>query len=417
MWHMRGRYAEGREWLASFLDLPSVTELTDARAWALNASSHLASRQGDTDKARQFAREALRVSEALDNQFCQATARMLLADVDKLSGDLVSARNRYESALEIATAMGNAAAAGILRTDLADTLLQERKLEAAESLANTSLDVFTREQHPWGRLVALDILGSIATVRGQYARARRLLEEALQLGLEMDDSHGVVRALTHLGENALAQAHLKRARSVFVRAISTIERSGDRRWLPICLESLARAISKHEPVTAVRLVGAAELARQRQQARLLPREMSEREVWLNRVRQTIGARAYDGAWQAGRTLSPEQSIHLALSLDSDSRSRQQFDLFQPRPLTAREQEIAALVASGLTNAQIGERLVIAEGTVHRHLAHIRAKLGAHSRREVAAWFNTASGSSIDRMQNTPQDTPLSEGVLVGRRLW
>jgi DNA-binding NarL/FixJ family response regulator len=55
-------------------------------------------------------------------------------------------------------------------------------------------------------------------------------------------------------------------------------------------------------------------------------------------------------------------------------------------LTAREREIARLVADGLTNRDIAERLVIADGTVEVHVKHILNKLGFRSRAQVAGWL-------------------------------
>jgi non-specific serine/threonine protein kinase len=55
-------------------------------------------------------------------------------------------------------------------------------------------------------------------------------------------------------------------------------------------------------------------------------------------------------------------------------------------LTAREREIAGLVADGLSNRDIAEKLVISEGTVEVHVKHILGKLGFSSRAQVAGWF-------------------------------
>jgi len=56
------------------------------------------------------------------------------------------------------------------------------------------------------------------------------------------------------------------------------------------------------------------------------------------------------------------------------------------PLSRREQEVAALVAEGLTNRAIADRLFISERTVDRHLEHIREKLGVSNRAQVAVWY-------------------------------
>jgi pimeloyl-ACP methyl ester carboxylesterase/DNA-binding CsgD family transcriptional regulator len=57
-------------------------------------------------------------------------------------------------------------------------------------------------------------------------------------------------------------------------------------------------------------------------------------------------------------------------------------------LTAREREVLVLVAQGLTDAQIADRLVLSAHTVHRHVANVRTKLGVPSRSAAAAWVLT-----------------------------
>jgi DNA-binding CsgD family transcriptional regulator len=54
-------------------------------------------------------------------------------------------------------------------------------------------------------------------------------------------------------------------------------------------------------------------------------------------------------------------------------------------LTAREREVAALIADGLTNGQVAERLFISPKTAAVHVSNILAKLGLSSRAEIAAW--------------------------------
>lgn len=55
-------------------------------------------------------------------------------------------------------------------------------------------------------------------------------------------------------------------------------------------------------------------------------------------------------------------------------------------LSHREHQVLTLVGEGLTNAEIAERLYLAESTVKSHLASVFTKFGVHSRKEAAAAF-------------------------------
>ena len=55
-------------------------------------------------------------------------------------------------------------------------------------------------------------------------------------------------------------------------------------------------------------------------------------------------------------------------------------------LTAREQEVAGLVAEGRSNREISEILVLSERTAERHVANIMNKLGCHTRTQIATWY-------------------------------
>lgn len=57
----------------------------------------------------------------------------------------------------------------------------------------------------------------------------------------------------------------------------------------------------------------------------------------------------------------------------------------PWPLTRREADVVGLVAAGLTNAEIAQRLSVAPRTVDAHVEHIRNKLGFRSRTQIGVW--------------------------------
>jgi DNA-binding CsgD family transcriptional regulator len=57
-------------------------------------------------------------------------------------------------------------------------------------------------------------------------------------------------------------------------------------------------------------------------------------------------------------------------------------------LSSREEQVAALVAEGLSNRQIATRLHLSERTAENHVAHILTKLGFDSRARIASWYAT-----------------------------
>jgi DNA-binding CsgD family transcriptional regulator/sugar lactone lactonase YvrE len=82
-------------------------------------------------------------------------------------------------------------------------------------------------------------------------------------------------------------------------------------------------------------------------------------------------------------------------------------------LSPREREVAKLVAEGLSNREIGERLFIAERTAEGHLEQIRNKLGFHSRAQVAAWAVSSgliSGTPVSVAPRLP--APVAAMVAV-----
>jgi DNA-binding NarL/FixJ family response regulator len=69
---------------------------------------------------------------------------------------------------------------------------------------------------------------------------------------------------------------------------------------------------------------------------------------------------------------------------------------QIRPLTSRQFEIAELIARGLSNEEIAQRLVLTPGTVGNHVGHILRRLSARNRAQVATWVTqVAAGNGGD----------------------
>jgi DNA-binding CsgD family transcriptional regulator len=135
---------------------------------------------------------------------------------------------------------------------------------------------------------------------------------------------------------------------------------------------------------AARLLGATDTALPRVGAGAMPFLAQS----LTRARQTataaLGSARFEAEFTSGKDLSRDVSIRLALGTPEPVATG-------PRsgdavPLGQREAQVAALVADGLTNKQIGARLFISERTVDSHVRSILTKLGFTSRAQIAAWL-------------------------------
>ncbi|KGN31739.1 hypothetical protein N802_03395 [Knoellia sinensis KCTC 19936] len=74
-------------------------------------------------------------------------------------------------------------------------------------------------------------------------------------------------------------------------------------------------------------------------------------------------------------------------------------------LTPRQADVCALVARGLSNAQVGLRLGITERTVRKHLEDVFARTGCTSRSAVAVWWHGADGVADAPLSAAPSGAP------------
>jgi DNA-binding CsgD family transcriptional regulator len=274
-------------------------------------------------------------------------------------------------------------------------------------------------------VVALASLAFVSHLQGQYDASRDLYEEGLAIVERLGDRSLGAYLLCRLGELAVDQGRYAEARVRFTAGLQIYRIMGARTRLAGVLEGFAvLAAADDQAARALRLAGAAAALRDAVMARPTPREAAWLGRGLERARQQVGDRASDRAWADGLAMSLEQAIDEALDehpgaarpVSSDrpaapvaaavpngaltpisgaSSLTELPDGTLVEPLTERQREVAALVARGLTNRQIGEALVITEGTANLHVKHILRKLGFATRAQIAAWA-TRHGFTVPR---------------------
>lgn len=225
--------------------------------------------------------------------------------------------------------------------------------ERAEAPGRKALDLARRLGAHWPQALALNVLGTVARVRGDHELARTRYQAALALDHLLEDRWPSALALFNLGiqafqlgadeqataflEQGLALSHLSGDRFVIAMAFDLLarvaHRRGDlRRAAVLCEESLAASQALgNRWITAICLEGRAEVDAQtgnpERAARLLGAEDALRgaarvEMWgtirmahgrtVEQVRAALGEKAFAAAFAAGGGLSSAKALALAL---------------------------------------------------------------------------------------------------------
>src|SRR5258706_5917526 len=161
---------------------------------------------------------------------------------------------------------------------------------------------------------ALNHLGHIAQVEGEYAQARRLHDESLALFDKIGSRHmGSIWAHHSLAETALARGDGAEAKVQFTKTLTLCRELDEGNGTAWCLAGLAGvAALAEEPERAAWLWGAAESLLQSHAGQEAPAARATHERLKASVREQLGQPAFDAAWAAGRAAPAELAIARAL---------------------------------------------------------------------------------------------------------
>ena len=166
----------------------------------------------------------------------------------------------------------------------------------------------------------------------------------------------------------------------WIEAVSTFRTHNFAVGLIYSLEGLSCVASaRGDDQRALRLAAAATRGLAERSLTTEPWIRAQVDEWVQLSRSRLGVRKSEDAWNQGWVMTIDQAVDYALS-NVEPQS-----LLHANPLSRREHEVVVLVAQGMTNRQIAERLFIAERSAEGHLERIRNKLGVRSRTEVATW--------------------------------
>jgi len=348
-WFIRGFFSEGRHWLDRALAMPAPAHWT--RVKALRVASWIATAQGDRDRAVALLADAQRLDETLPPSPERAYLPLIEGNMAMFAGDYKRALPLMERALAGFRELGG-------RSGEMWTLIV---LGQCRGLADTpasgypdltaALDLGTANNEVWWRSFALWALSMLRWRDGDIAGATAAAKDSLLVRRVVEDEqYTVALAVETLGWIAGSEGRDQRA--------ATLLGASERMWhaMHLSLASCVYAQDFHDETAAA-------------------------------VQSRLGAEAFAAATKRGSELSPAAAAAMALE------RKAKVQVPEPRPeaaagagLTKREREVAALIAQGMSNREIANRLVVAQRTAEGHVENILSKLGFTSRAQVAGWL-------------------------------
>jgi DNA-binding NarL/FixJ family response regulator len=167
-----------------------------------------------------------------------------------------------------------------------------------------------------------------------------------------------------------------------LEAMALAQAVGDRWSAAVLLDLLGGLAARHKQgYLSAQLFGAAEALREAIQAPLAPGLRDLRVRYLRAAQDLDRPEVFARGLQEGRALALETALAM-FEAAQPAATTQNGSLGE---LTSREIEVLRLVAEGLTDANIAERLVVSVRTVHAHLRSIYAKLDVTTRTAAARW--------------------------------
>ena len=376
-WIVRGHVTEGRRQLTALLDL-APHQRTALRAEALRVTGSLALHQGDYAAARALFGASLTIRRELKDRAGSLGALTGLGAAAMQQGDDATAEACFQEALATQAALDDKLGMAESLNSLANLahgrgdLTGARQLYERSNALNRAIGYRTD--------VVMHNLGVVAEEQGDLAGARGHFEDSVAIKRTLGDIPGLALSLAKLGEVIARMGDMATAHRLLSESLSLQHDLGDRSGIAFVLERFAITAAAHaQAERALRLAGAAGALRETIGTPLAAAAREGYELSLASARRAMPPALAATAWSEGQAMSMERAIALALStptrIDHDSAVR----------LSPREREVAGLVAQGLSNRDIAERLVVSERTAENHVQRVLNRLGLRSRAQVAVW--------------------------------
>ncbi len=277
-WNYSGHVGEGLRWIEQTIE--SAEDASPAlRAKALNAAGWLSFNQGNYARGKLFNQEALALYRELGDEANSAWALLFLS------------YHYFGSPSEIKEGL---------------------------ALIEDALALFRAQDDQTGITRALNSLGELARLDGDYDRAEQAYQECLSYCRRSGEKLREAFVISNLGLVAQYQGKYEQAESRIKKALSLLKDLNVRYPLAGYLAFLSGPVAaRGNPERAVQLMGASDAILKAMSLGLQPPDQTEIDRFEAAVREQLGEEAFRSAWEKGKTMSLEQAIAFALEEETE----------------------------------------------------------------------------------------------------
>ena len=328
-----------------------------AEIYALCALGQLLGPRGEYAYALKVAQDGLALAEQIEHHEWMTNG---LWELGALYLDLLAlpeARTSLERALALAHEVGSWNWIRIVSGFLARTLILQKDFKQAESILTVALEPDAPLQTIGQRLVWA-ARAELALARGDPELALDFTIRLIASAANLSDEHIIPRLWKLRGEALAGLGRTEEAATTLRAAQEAAQAQGLRPWqwrICVALGKLYQNQGRREDAEQV----------------FSSARTTIEELAANVPNEYL--RAY--FLSQATAMLPQKRV-----LTPDRAARQAFG-----GLTAREREVATLIAQGKINREIAEDLVVSERTVESHVSNIMFKLGVQSRRQIRDW--------------------------------
>ena len=328
-----------------------------AEAFTLFNLAHILGSRGEYTRALQMVQEGLSIAEQIGHRQWLTYGYFLLGALYLDLVDLPGAQRHLERSLALARESGSGYWIHLVSGLLALVFLAQQDAARAESTLTAAPGSDTPPP-TIGQWLVWYARAELALALSEPGRALEIVDQLSAPIRKLSNAHANPRLAKVRGEALAALQRGAEAETALRAAQETAHAQGLR---PL-LWRMCVSLGKFYQIRA--------------------RE-AEAEQAFSTARALIGELAADVADEHVREQFLSQATTMLPQKRSPTLSRTTQQAFGG--LTAREREVAALIAEGKSTREIAGALVVGERTVESHVANIMFKLGVHSRSQIAVW--------------------------------